>query len=202
MLKLVNRRFSDWLVLAEAGRSPWRKRLIAVRCVCGYETIAQAQNIVEGKSLRCQSCSKVGRPSNRRTHGEAGKRTKEYSSWKSMNQRCLNPGDKNYPLYGGSGVTVCVRWQGVNGYASFLDDMGRRPSRRHTLDRIDNTKGYSPDNCRWSTPKAQRRNQERYKQFHPSESTLRIALIRAGYSEEDATKALLNLAETLSKSPV
>jgi hypothetical protein len=72
-----------------------------------------------------------------------------------MKERCSNPNSAQFKWYGGKGITVCARWR--ESYAHFLEDMGTRPE-KHTIDRIDNTKGYAPDNCRWSTPKTQVHN--------------------------------------------
>lgn len=82
------------------------------------------------------------------------KRSPTYSSWENMRARCLNPNAVNYAFYGGRGITVCERWAS---YRNFLADMGERPPNT-TLDRIDNSAGYSPDNCRWTTRKQQSRN--------------------------------------------
>ena len=89
----------------------------------------------------------------------------------------MNPKNKDFSRYGGAGIDVCERWLGKEGYQNFLADMGRRPSNKHSLDRIDNCSGYSPSNCRWATLPQQRRNQERYKQYHPSEEILRRWLL-------------------------
>jgi hypothetical protein len=85
-----------------------------------------------------------------RKHGEAWRtsRTCEYSIWQAMVQRCTNPNNKGYLKYGGRGIGVCDRWRE---YENFLADMGRRPSDSHSLDRINNDKGYEPSNCRWAT---------------------------------------------------
>lgn len=90
-------------------------------------------------------------------HGEKGdnKPTPEYRSWRAMRARCSNPKLKEYPHYGGRGITVCERWQS---YENFLADMGRRPSLHHTIDRIDVHQGYFKENCRWSTAKEQQNN--------------------------------------------
>ena len=76
----------------------------------------------------------------------------EYRCWASMLQRCTNPNNPAYKNYGGRGIQVCERWQT---YANFLEDMGRRPASKDSIDRIDNDGDYEPDNCRWATWKTQ-----------------------------------------------
>ncbi len=71
--------------------------------------------------------------------------------------RCENPSDKDYYRYGGEGITVCAEWHSLEGFA---DSMGPRPSPAHSIDRLKGTLGYTPDNCRWATPKEQARNRK------------------------------------------
>lgn len=78
-----------------------------------------------------------------------------YTSWVSMIDRCSRPAAANFHQYGGRGVTVCRRWRD---FRNFLADMGPRPSKRHSLDRLDGTKGYTPRNCRWATSMEQGAN--------------------------------------------
>lgn len=93
----------------------------------------------------------------RKTHGLTG--TVEYVAWQHMIRRCIDKGLKNYSEYGGRGIKVCDRWMGVDGFSNFIEDMGNRPGRAFSLDRIDNDGDYTPENCRWATRLIQNINQ-------------------------------------------
>lgn len=80
--------------------------------------------------------------------------TPTYKSWQAMRTRCLNENSSQYHRYGGRGISICKEW---DDFTVFFRDMGERPTGT-TLDRIDSNKGYSPDNCRWSTMKIQENN--------------------------------------------
>ena len=79
-----------------------------------------------------------------------------YYTWRGMRSRCNDPKFNGYHNYGGRGIKVCDRWQ--NSFKNFVDDVGEKPSPNHTLDRIDNSKGYCKENCRWQTRKEQAHN--------------------------------------------
>lgn len=89
------------------------------------------------------------------THGESHK-TPEYSAWSDMKKRCYQPRYINYKNYGGRGVSVCHNW--LNSYLDFLHCVGRRPSKGHSLDRINSEGNYEPGNVRWATAKEQAQN--------------------------------------------
>lgn len=83
-----------------------------------------------------------------------------YNVWAGMRDRCRNPNAKQYADYGGRGITVCERWEQ---FENFANDMYPKPTPKHTLDRVDNDKGYSPENCRWATRQEQNKNKRVYK---------------------------------------
>jgi hypothetical protein len=83
-----------------------------------------------------------------------------YKMYIEMKGRCNNPNHSRYKSYGGRGISVCERWSEYNsiGFLNFINDMGGKPSAYHSLDRIDNDKGYFPENCRWATIHEQNSN--------------------------------------------
>ncbi len=93
------------------------------------------------------------------THGgcSGGRNSPEYQSYSAMLHRCYNPERSNYGQYGGSGIEVCDRWRGPEGFSNFVADMGSRPFGT-SLDRRDGTLGYTPENCRWSGRQVQNYN--------------------------------------------
>jgi hypothetical protein len=94
-------------------------------------------------------------PPNARNAKHGYGKTPTYSSWVNMRTRCENPKATQWKWYGARGVTVCERWKT---FGLFLEDMGERPSKKHTLDRIDGAKGYEPGNVQWSLQTEQCRN--------------------------------------------
>jgi len=126
------------------GVNTHRDAVWRCHCSCGREVLVVGANLQSGNSASC-GCV--------RQHGHSG--TLTHTSWSSMLARCRNKRHGSYADYGGRGIKVCARW---HSFPNFLEDMGERPSRAYSLDRIDVNGNYEPGNCRWATDKVQQSN--------------------------------------------
>jgi len=151
---LVGRRFDRLVVLGfDSRRGPQKTRLYWLcLCDCGTLTAVQQGNLT---SKQVRSCGCLGTEA-RTTHGLST--IPEFKLYHAIKQRCYNKNYKGYERYGGRGVRICRRWMR---FENFIADMGRRPSRKHSVERLNNNKGYSPDNCVWTLPHQQTRNTRR-----------------------------------------
>lgn len=134
----------------------WKQPQWLCKCECGTFTTKHGRYLRDGDTQSCGCIEKEELPKRMTIHGRTG--TTEYASWQGMKSRCYNENSEKYPDYGARGIKVCDRW--LNSFQNFLDDMGVKPSRNHTLDRFPNneTGDYEPSNCRWGTSKEQTRN--------------------------------------------
>ena len=117
------------------------------RCSCGESTLVRSSHLIDGRTLSC-GCSE-----GRKTHGLY--KSKTYTVWNHMKQRCTNPNTKQYKDYGGRGIKVCADW---DSFENFLQDMGEVPNGME-LDRIYNNGDYCKNNCRWTTRTLNNQNQ-------------------------------------------
>ena len=121
---------------------------VTAKCSCGGTRIAHMASITSGDVRACKKCTK-----------EASGRTPRHPlkpTWRAMIGRCHDPKNSGYRNYGARGIEVCTLWR--ESFENFLNDMGERPTSKHSLDRIDNSRGYDPGNCRWALPHEQQNN--------------------------------------------
>ena len=140
--------FGKLTVVEQAGRDKLKKVLWRCKCECGNDTVVISGSLVTGNTTSCGCFLKETITK----HG--GWKNASYNTWRAMMRRCYKPQDKDYPRYGGVGVTVCPQW---HEYARFVADMGE-PAGDETLDRRDAYGDYTPENCRWAGVQTQNRN--------------------------------------------
>jgi hypothetical protein len=129
------------------------KRRVRCGCECGGVIECGLENVRSGNTESC-GCLRASHPK----HGESrtGKKSNEYTIWQNIKKRCFNPNARNYRFYGARGITMHPAW--VHDFPAFLEHVGRRPSKSHSIDRIDYNGNYEPGNIRWATDSVQKRN--------------------------------------------
>jgi hypothetical protein len=149
---LIGSKFGEWLVI-DNGTSKNGKTYWLCKCSCGTEHNVCAQTLLNGTSTKCLDCYFKEMP----IHGYSSGKNKNplYQIWIGILNRCVNIKHKYYSNYGGRGITVSTEW---HNFETFVNDIEERPSPKHSVDRIDNDKGYCKENCRWSSQKEQCRN--------------------------------------------
>jgi hypothetical protein len=156
----LGREFGRLTVLGDE-RPAGKKYQVTCQCDCGRVVRCDVDALKRGQKLQCGDHPRVltddqvrALAARMRTHGMS--RTPEYSAWVGMKMRCYNAENDRFSDYGGRGIAVCERW--LDSFVDFLTDMGNRPGRGYSLDRIDVNGDYEPANCRWADASSQTRN--------------------------------------------
>lgn len=158
-------------------------------CACGATKLVRAYVLLNGRARSC-GCRRSGHV----RHNKSGMR--EYNVWVSMKQRCKNEKSKDFKYYGARGIKVCARWDAS--FEAFLSDMGPRPTKLHSIERVDVDGDYEPSNCVWATAAQQSINKRvpvKVKSATPAARKLGLSVsavykrVKRGWSVDEAMSA-------------
>jgi hypothetical protein len=152
----IGKKFGRLTVVALIHNGPPWKTKLKCQCECGSVRVFGRWYVLHGRTLSCGCLKKEKCAEAASKQGLAVARTPEYRAWYGIKSRCLNQRCKSWDNYGGRGIKVCERW--AKSFAAFLDDVGPRPSSKHSIGRINNDGHYEPGNVRWETIQQQNVN--------------------------------------------
>ncbi|OIN06138.1 hypothetical protein BFS86_19740 [Shewanella algae] len=162
-IDVIGMRFERLLVLDDGDKSPNGRRTVKCVCDCGKITIVDPRSLRSGDTRSCGCLQKeaVSRSviALHTTHGQS--RSSEYNTWIKIRDRCTNPRNLKFKDYGYRGIKVCHDW--LESFDAFFRDMGEKPRKSWSIDRIDVNGDYEPNNCRWADPKTQSRNKRSHR---------------------------------------
>jgi hypothetical protein len=154
LIDLTGKQFGRWKVIEKAGNSKRGGALWRCVCACGTERVCQGADLRSQKSRSC-GCLMIEETRQRSTiHG--GKATPLYCVWKTMRSRCNNPKSTSFKYYGAKGIGVCAEWNDFAKFKAWAEESGYRKGL--SIERKNNSLGYSPKNCVWATRTEQSAN--------------------------------------------
>lgn len=159
MLDISGNKFGELIAIQFHSRGILNRPKWLCKCSCGNEKVVYYSFLMSGHTKSCGCLKRINTVRANVVHGQSRNdgTTSEYAAWQGMKTRCYNKNSKHYKDYGGRGISICDRW--LQSFENFFEDMGKRPSNKHSLDRFPNNDGnYEPSNCRWATKMQQAAN--------------------------------------------